>query len=87
MFSVINLWLSEYCIIPWRWSIDSAIGFYQYKKIKTKEDDLVYYQTHNGKAWFGPVKVFTIQGIYFWIITHGDTRKIPRCNIKFCRKM
>ena len=51
-----------------------------------EEDDLVYYQAQNGKAWLGPVKVFAIKGNSIWIFAHGDTRKIPRCNVKICRK-
>ena len=52
----------------------------------TEEDDLVYYQTQNEKAWLGPVKVFAIKGNSIWIFAHGDTRKVPRCNVKLCRK-
>jgi len=48
-----------------------------------------WFSTSSGterKALFGPIKVFTIQGNLIWIIAHGDTRKIPRCNIKLCGK-
>ena len=29
-----------------------------YEDERIRDDDLVYYQTQNGKAWQGPVKVF-----------------------------
>ena len=51
-----------------------------------EEDDLVYYQTQNEKAWLGPVKVFAIKGNSIWIFAHGDTRKVPRCNVKLYKK-
>ena len=57
-----------------------------YENRIVEEDDLVYYQAKNRKAWLGPVKVFLIKGNSIWEIVHRDTRKIPRCNIKLCRK-
>ena len=57
-----------------------------YEDEMVKEDDLVYYQTENKKAWQGPVKVFTVKGNSVCVIANGDTRKIPRCNVMLFKK-
>ena len=51
-----------------------------------EEEDLVFYQAENKKAWLGPVKIFAIKGNAVFIFFNGSTRKIPRCNIKLCKK-
>ena len=51
-----------------------------------KEEDLVFYQIENKKAWLGPVKIFTIKGNSVFMFANGSVRKIPRCNIKLYKR-
>ena len=32
------------------------------------------------------IKIFALKGNFTWIFANGDTRKLPRCNVKLCRK-
>ena len=51
-----------------------------------KEEDLVFYQVEKKKAWLGPVKIFAIKGNSVFLFANGSMRKIPRCNVKLCKK-
>ena len=51
-----------------------------------KEEDLVFYQVEKKKAWLGPVKIFAIKGNSVFLFANGSMRKIPRCNVKLCKR-
>ena len=36
------------------------------------DNDLMFYQRKNVKAWCGPVKVFTVKGDSIWVIDLRD---------------
>merc|ERR1712105_451642 len=57
-----------------------------YKDIILKEGDTVFYQNKGGKAWLGPEKVMAVQKNSIFIISNGNIKKIPRCNIQFLRR-
>ena len=41
-----------------------------------KEGDYVFYQHHNGKAWLGPVRLFSVQKNSIFLFANGSI-----CNI------
>ena len=49
-----------------------------------KEEDMVYYQIEDKKAWLGLVRVFAVKGNSVFLFTNGNMKKIPRCNVKLC---
>ena len=53
-----------------------------YKNEVVKEGDYVFYQHRDGKAWLGPVKVFSLQGNSFFIYVSGGMKKIPQCYVQ-----
>ena len=46
-----------------------------YENIKVKENDLVYYQHQDKKAWLGPVIVFAMKGNDIFIFANGSKWK------------
>ena len=53
-----------------------------YENEIVKEGDFVFYQHRDGKAWLGPVKVFSVQNNSVFLFVNGSMKKIPRCNIQ-----
>ena len=49
-----------------------------------REEDLVYYQIEDKKAWLGPERVFAVKGNSVFLFANGNMKKIPRCNVKLC---
>ena len=47
-----------------------------------QKDDMVFYQTNNEKAWLGPVRVMDVDKNQVFIAGNGDTKKVPKCNVK-----
>ena len=66
--------------------IASKTRFKGYEDEVIEEEDLVFYQVENKKAWLGPVKIFAIKGNAVFLFANGSMRKIPRCNVKLYRK-
>ena len=42
----------------------------------------MFYQHHDGKAWLGPVRVFSVQNNSVFLLTNGSMCKVPRCNVQ-----
>ena len=55
-----------------------------YENKIVKNDDIVYYQNQDKKAWLGPVRVFAVKGRDIFIFANGGIKKVPRCNIQLC---
>ena len=55
-----------------------------YEDKQVKNDDIVYYQNQDKKAWLGPVKVCAVKGRDIFIFANGGIKKVPRCNIQLC---
>ena len=57
-----------------------------YENVKVNENDLVYYQHQDKKAWLEPLCVFAIKVNDIFISTNGSVRKVPRCNVQICER-
>ena len=57
-----------------------------YENVKVKENDLVYYQHQDKKAWLGPMCVFAVKGNDIFIFANISVRKVPRCNVQVCER-
>jgi hypothetical protein len=53
-----------------------------YMDVLYKENDEVFYQNRNKKAWLGPVKIFAQRGNDVFLWAHGDIKKVARCKVK-----
>merc|ERR1711890_68292 len=53
-----------------------------YEDKPVKVDDMVFYQHKDGKAWRGPVKVFSVKGNSIFLFANGSMCEIPRCNVQ-----
>ena len=42
----------------------------------------MFYQHRAGKAWLGPVRVFSVQSNSVFLFTNGSICKVPRCNVQ-----
>jgi hypothetical protein len=47
-----------------------------------QEEDLVFYQNRNKKAWRGPVHVFNQRGDNVFVWANGDIKKVAKCKVK-----
>lgn len=56
-----------------------------YEDEPVRADDMVFYQHKDGKAWCGPVKVFSVKGNSIFLFANGSMCKVPRCRIQLWR--
>ena len=52
-----------------------------YQNVKYERGDLVYYQKGDGKAWFGPTRVFAHEEGTVFIMQNGDLVKVNPCRV------
>ena len=55
-----------------------------YEDKQVKNDNIVYYQNQDKKAWLGPVRVFAVKGRDIFIFANGGIKKVHGCNIQLC---
>ena len=53
----------------------------EYQNVKYQRGDMVYYQRGDGKAWFGPTKVFAHEEGTVFILQNGDLVKGNPCRV------
>ena len=54
----------------------------KFHNIRYQEGDLVFYQEKMGKAWKGPVKVWSHNNQEVWIWANGGMKKVADCKVK-----
>ena len=65
-------------------NIDKAINARMkgFENMVIQKDNMVFYQTNNVKAWLEPTKVMDLDKNWVFIAGNGDTKKVPKCNVK-----
>merc|ERR1712173_4995 len=54
----------------------------QFNEIKYQEDDWVFFQEKDGKAWKGPVRVHVHRGRDVFVFANGNIKKIADCKVQ-----
>ena len=54
----------------------------KFNDIMYKENDWVFYQDRNRKAWNGPVRVFCHRGRDVFVWANGDLKKVASCKVQ-----
>ena len=54
----------------------------KFNEIKYEEDDWVFYQEKDKKAWHGPVRVHAHRDRDVFVFANGDLKKIADCRIQ-----
>ena len=54
----------------------------KFKEIKYEEDDWVFYQGKDKKAWNGPVRVHAHRGRDVYVFANGNLKKIADCKVQ-----
>merc|ERR1712237_184281 len=54
----------------------------KFNEIKYQEDNWVFYQEKDGKAWKGPVRVHVHRGRDVFVFANGNIKKIADCKVQ-----